>query len=76
MTFILQFYIHPYEDVKANYLESFVLFVLVVLLGLGSTTVLVRVAVSSSTFTLWPLFYLPVVVGVVVATIYILYHVW
>jgi hypothetical protein len=77
MLFIVQFYIHPYEDAKANYLESFVLFSLVIFLGLGSTTSLVRAShFHSNNFTLWPLFYLPLVVGAVVATIYIVYQTW
>lgn len=75
--FIVQFYIHPYEDAKANYLESFVLFSLVVFLGLGSTTSLIEVShFHSKNFTLWPLFYLPLAVGAVVATLYIAYQTW
>ena len=76
MLFIIQFYSHPYEDVTANYLESFVLFILVVLLGLGSTTALIRAANLRSNFTLWPVYYLPVFVGAVVAAIYVSYQIW
>ena len=78
MLFIIQFYIHPYEDTKANYLESFVLFSLVVFLGLGSTMSLVRASHfhSNNNFTLWPLFYLPLAVGAVVTTSYIVYQIW
>ena len=74
--FMIQFYVHPYEDVKANYLESFILFVLVVILGFGSTTALIRAGFIHTNFTMWPLFYLPVVVGAVVATIYVLFQIW
>lgn len=56
----------------ANYLESFVLFVLVVLLGLGNT----QVFVETLEMTLWPLYYLPVFVGVVVVTTYVAYKIW
>ena len=75
--FLVQFYLHPYEDKIANYLESFVLLVLVVLLGLGNTTVLVdTVDGSQRYFTLLPLYYLPVLVGGVTAFIYIAYQIW
>ena len=73
---IIQFYTHPYDDVIANYLESFVLFVLVVLLSLGNTTAIVRASLNQPIFTLWPLFYLPVFVGVIVAIVYISYKTW
>lgn len=74
---MVQFYLHPYEDRIANYLESFVLLVLVVLLGLGNTTVLVdTVDDSQRYFTLLPLYYLPVLVGGVMAVVYVAYHVW
>lgn len=75
--FLVQFYLHPYEDRISNYLESFVLLVLVVLLGLGNTTVLVdTVDDSQRYFTLLPLYYLPVLVGGVTAVAYVVHHIW
>ena len=70
--FFIQFFIHPYESAVANYLESFYLLVLVVLLGLGNTPVLLETV----KFTLWPLFYLPIVVGLVVVAVCMGYIVW
>ena len=73
----MQFYLHPYEDRIANYLESFVLLVLVVLLGLGNTTVLVDTVDNSQRyFTLLPVYYLPVLVGGVMTVVYIAYQIW
>ena len=76
MIFIVQFYTHPYDDVIANYLESFVLFVLVILLSLGSTTAVVRASLNQPIFTLWPLFYLPILVGGIVAIAFATYQTW
>ena len=74
---MVQFYLHPYKDRIANYLESFVLLVLIVLLGLGNTTVLVdSVDNSQRYFTLLPLYYLPVLVGGVTAVVYVTYQIW
>ena len=74
--FLVQFYLHPYEDRIANYLESFVLLVLVVLLGLGNTTVLVdNVDDSQRYYALLSLYYLPVLVGGVTTVIYIAYQI-
>ena len=70
--FFIQFFIHPYRSVVTNYLESFFLLVLVVLLGLGNTPVF-RETVE---VTLWPLFYLPIFVGLVVVAVYVGYQVW
>ena len=74
--FMVQFYLHPYKDASANYMESFVLLVLVVLLGLGNTTLVVDTVNNNGRFTLWPIYYLPVLVGGVATTIYIVYHIW
>lgn len=49
----------------ANITEAFCLTVLVIVLCLGDTTHLVTLAIRDSNFTVWPLFYLPVVVGFV-----------
>ena len=74
---LAQFFLHPYEDTITNYLETFTLLVLVVLLGLGNTTVLVdTVDDSQRYFTLLPLYYLPVLVGGVTAVVYVAYHIW
>ena len=72
--FLLQFYVHPYEDTLANYMESLTLFVLVVLLALGDTTFLIRRANNVQSFTLWPIYYSPVFVGGIIAAVYIAYH--
>ena len=74
--FLVQFYFHPYEDTMANYMESFVLLVLVVLLGLGNTTVLIEVVDDGRYFTLLPLYYFPALVGFVTAVAFIAYQVW
>ena len=74
--FLVQFYLHPYENTIANYMESFVLLVLVVLLGLGNTAVLIEVVNDGRYFTLLPLYYLPVLVGFVTAVLFIAHKVW
>ena len=74
--FLAQFYLHPYKDALSNYLESFVLFVLIVLLGLGNTTVLVDTVNGGRYFTLLPIYYLPVLVGLVTTVAYIVYQIW
>ena len=74
--FMVQFYFHPYEDTAANYLESFALFVLVIVLGLGNTTVFTDAVSSSKHFTLAPVFYLPAVVGGVVTAVFVGYQIW
>ena len=73
--FLLQFYFHPYEDVRANYVESSLLLLLILLLVLGNTSVVMNRARSNEYFTLWPIFYLPVLVGGVVTTAYVIYHI-
>ena len=76
---MVQFYLHPYEDRIANYLESFALLVLVILLGLGNTTVFVDSADNSQRYikyALLPLYYLPVLVGGVTAVVYVAYQIW
>lgn len=60
----------------ANYMESFVLLVLVVLLGLGNTTVLIEAVDDGRHFTLLPLYYLPVFVGFVTVVSFIVYQLW
>ena len=75
LIFLLQFYFHPYEDVRANYVESSLLLLLILLLALGNTTLVINRASSDEHFTLWPIFYLPVLIGGVVTTAYIVYHI-
>ena len=76
LIFLLQFYLHPYKDTRANYMESFVLLVLVVLVGLGNTTSQVDAANDSSHFTLWPIYYIPVIIGGVATIVYAIYQIW
>ena len=69
----------PYKNKLANHFETFSLLVLVVLLTLGNTTPIImgtNMASLKDEFTLWPLFFLPVVVGAVVAVIYFGYRIW
>ena len=74
---VLQSTIHPYKNLIANYLESSILLCLVVVLALGNTTPLVQLAVRQQTdFTLWPLFYLPVLAVVIVLATLPVYALW
>jgi hypothetical protein len=70
----VQFFIHPYKNKLANYLESFALLVLIVPLGLGNTPAFVETAVDS--VVLWPLFYLPVFTELVIIAAYVGYILW
>ena len=70
---------HPYKNKLANHLETFSLLVLVVLLALGNTTPIIigtNMDNLRDVFTLWPLFFLPVAVGAIVAVIYFGYQIW
>ena len=69
---LLQFFVHPYKNKTANYLESFALLVLIVLLGFGNTPAFVE----SVDVVLWPLFYLPVFVEVVIIAAYVGFTLW
>ena len=75
-TVILQTFVHPYEDWKANYTESLVMLTLVILLALGNTSPLVASTRNMEQFTLWPLLYLPVIVGAGYVLILIAYTAW
>ncbi len=75
LIFMLQFYFHPYENISANYVESSLLLLLILVLALGNTTLVINRASIDQHFTLWPIFYLPVLVGGVVTTAYIIYHI-
>lgn len=66
---LLQFFIHPYKNKMANYLESFALLVLIVLLGFGNTS-------ESVDVVFWPLFYLPVFIEIVIITAYVGFILW
>ena len=68
----LQFFIHPYKNKMANYLESFALLVLIVLLGFGNTPAFVQ----KVEVVFWPLFYLPVFVEIVIIAVYVGYVLW
>ena len=59
----IQWFTQPYKDCMANITEAFCLTVLVIVLCLGDATHLVTLAIGDPNFTLWPLFYLPVMVG-------------
>ena len=61
----IQWFTQPYKDRMANITEAFCLTVLVIVLCLGDATHLVTLAIGDPNFTLWPLFYLPVMVGFV-----------
>ena len=69
---LLQLLIHPYKNKMANYLESFALLVLIVLLGLGNTPAFIEVA----NVVLWPLFYLPVLAEFIVISAYVGFILW
>ena len=71
----VQYFVHPYKNKLANYLESFALLVLIVPLGLGNTPTFVEAAVGTSVM-LWPLFYLPVFAEVIIITSYVGYILW
>ena len=68
----IQFFVHPYKNKMANYLESFALLVLIMLLGLGNTPAFVETV----DVVLWPLFYLPIFVEIVIITVYVGYILW
>lgn len=61
----IQWFIQPYKDYKANLAEAFCLAVLVILLSIGDSNDFVILATGIHNFALWPVFYLPVVVGFV-----------
>lgn len=71
----VQYFVHPYKNKLANYLESFALLVLIVPLGLGNTPTFVEAAVGTSVM-LWPLFYLPVFAEIIIITAYVGYILW
>ena len=66
----LTWFTQPYRDRKANASEAFSLGVLVVILSLGSTNALVNLGREKEKVCLFPLFYLPLAVGVVSAVFY------
>ena len=68
----MQFFVHPYKNKMANYLESFALLVLTMLLGFGNTPAFVEAA----DVVLWPLFYLPVFAEIVIIAAYVGYILW
>ena len=49
---------------------------LVVILGLGNTSPLVDRTRNLEQFTLWPLFYLPVIVGAIYVLVLFTYLLW
>ena len=69
---LLQLFIHPYKNKMANYLESFAILVLIMLLGFGNTSAFVE----SLDVALWPLFYLPVFIEIAVIAVYVGYILW
>ena len=72
----IQWFIQPYKDRKANLAEAFCLTVLVILLCLGDSNNLITLVTGLSNFTLWPVFYLPVVVGFVCLFVIITKGIW
>ena len=52
------------------------LLMLIVLLGLGNTTPLVDIVSRGRYFTLLPIYYLPVLVGIVTTVAYTVYKIW
>lgn len=69
----LQMTAQPYKDKWANTAETFTLFCLVALLALGNTTPVIIASRQLPEFTLWPLFFLPVAVGGVLAIAFTTY---
>ena len=65
-------FVHPYKSRVANYSESLVMLVLVIILALGNTTVLVEATTDVKKFTLAPLLFLPILVGGIITTVYTL----
>jgi len=72
----IQWFIQPYKDHKASLAEAFCLTVLVILLCLGDSNNLITLVTGLSNFTLWPVFYLPVVVGFVCLFVIITKGIW
>ena len=66
---LLVWFVQPYRDWRANATEAFSMGVLVVLMCLGNTNPLVGLGREGSV-TLWPLFYLPLAVAVIVSVVY------
>ena len=60
-------YVKPYTSRIANYTEMLVLLTLVILLSLGSVNELKDI--RSEQLTLWPVLFLPVMIGAVFAAI-------
>lgn len=69
LLFLLAWFVQPYRDWRANASEAFSMCVLVVLMCLGNTNALVGLG-KDGAVTLWPLFYLPLIVAVAVAVVY------
>ncbi len=60
---VLQTIVLPYTNRWANVAEIFTLSWLVILLALGNTTSIVIASKELYNFTLWPIFFTPVVIG-------------
>lgn len=70
--FVLQTVIHPYKNKLANYTESFLFLWLVGLLSLANTTALQNNPMKE----LWPLLYIPVMLGAIVLFACIGFVIW
>ena len=71
----IQWFIQPYKDRMANIAEALCLSILVVVLCIGDTNDIVSLAMGHY-IRLWPVFYLPVVVGFVCLCVVIGKEIW